>query len=94
MRHSRQIRFAGLETPALLLLRARRPDAREAIGLQFGPDAERVRSRIAAALALRIHFRENAQQILHVVADFVRDHIGVRELAGCAQTPRHHIKES
>ena len=35
-------------------------------------------------LLLLLHPRQDAEQVLHVMADLVGDHIGLRELAGLA----------
>ena len=59
------------------------PDAGEAVGLQLDPHLDAVRLRLAAGRALRLlRLRQDAEQVLHVMADLVRDHIGLRELAG------------
>lgn len=64
------------------------PDASEAIGLQL--NAHR---RLVLALALNLNLRR-ADQILHVVTNFVRDDIGLREIARRAQTITHQIIEA
>ena len=62
-----------------------RPHAGEAIGLQLDPHLQAVGGRLAAGGALRRrHLRQHAEQVLHVMADLMRDHIGFRELAGLA----------
>ena len=59
-----------------------RPDAGEAIGLQLDPHLNAVGLGLAARrLLLLLHLRQDAEQVLHVMADLVRDHIGLRELA-------------
>src|SRR5262249_25443728 len=62
-----------------------RPYAGEAVGLQLDLALDVVRRRLAVGRALRLlRLRQNAQQILHVVPDLVRDHIGLRKLARSA----------
>ena len=62
-----------------------RPNASQAIGLQFDSDANSVGVSFAARRVLRLlRTRQNPQQILHVMADQTRYHIGFRKLAGPA----------
>src|SRR5262249_4172993 len=69
----------------VLSLRAVRPDAGEAIGLQFDAHLQRVAVRLAGRrLLLLAHPRQNAELVLHVVADLMRDHISLGEFAGVA----------
>src|SRR5262249_33249053 len=77
-----------------------RPHAGEAIGLQLHLHLDVVRRRLAVGRTLRLLcLRQNAQQILHVMADLVRDHVGLRKLArpaadvAAANTRRDLIKE-
>ena len=53
-------------------------------------------SRLAPAALLRLlHLGQDAEQVLHVMADLVRDHIGLRELAGLAASqPRKRLSRS
>ena len=61
------------------------PDAGETIGLQLDAHLDAVGRRLAAGRLLRaLRLGQNAEQILHVMADFVRDHVGFGELAGLA----------
>ena len=57
-----------------------------AVGLQLDPaPADRVGLCLAAGRLLRrLRLRQDAEQVLHVMADLVRDHIGLREFAGIA----------
>src|SRR5215471_8225122 len=73
---------AGLED-LLAHVRVMGPDPREAIGLQLERDLEAVRS-LATRLRLAYGIRR-AEQVLHVVPDFVPDHVGLRELARPAE---------
>src|SRR3954469_11933158 len=56
------------------------PDAGDAVRLQFDPDRDRVRSPFVAALALGVRGLQNAKLVLHVVADFVSDHVGLGKI--------------
>src|SRR5688572_2969052 len=80
----RRLDVAGLhDLPALFGVVS--PHAREAVGLQLDSHLELVRFRPRArALLGLLHPRQNPEQVLHVMADLVRDHIGLRELAGLA----------
>ncbi len=84
----------GLEAPAVFLLRARRPDAGEAVGLQLDAHAERVRLRLAAAPAQRVDLVHDAELVLHVVADLVGDDVGLGELARRAEALLEHLVEA
>ena len=67
------LEVAGLEQ---LPLRGRvSPDAGEAVRLQLEPD------RVLAVLDLVV----DPERVLHVVPDLVRDHVGLREVAGSAE---------
>src|SRR4051794_21883206 len=71
-------RLDGL--PSLVGLRG--PDAGEAVGLQLDFHLEMIGVRLAHALLLLLHLGKDAELVLHVMADLVRHHIGLRELAG------------
>ena len=58
-----------------------RPDAGEAIGHQFDADGELVALDLADLLLALLHLRQDAEQVLDVVPDLVRDHIGIGEVA-------------
>ena len=57
------------------------PDAGEAIGLQLQADGRRVGPGLGTA-PRRVHLVHDAQQVLHVMPDLVRDHIGAGESPG------------
>src|SRR5262245_1274827 len=81
----RGLDVAGLQQmPALVGLV--RPHACEAIGLQLDPDLDAVCFRRAPTRCLLsvVRPRQDALEILHVMADLVRDHIGLREPARSA----------
>ena len=67
-----------------------RPDAGKAIGLQFDAHLQAVRPRalLPAACCALLHFRQDAEQVLHVMADLVRDHVGLGELAARCRCSR------
>ena len=61
------------------------PYAGVAIRLQFDSHLNAVGDGLVAGGALRgLRLGQSAEQVLHVVADLVRDHIGLREFAGVA----------
>src|SRR5262249_2175018 len=62
-----------------------RPHAGETIGLHLDPHLDGVRLGLAAGRLLQLLcLRQDAEQVLHVMADLVRDHVSLRELAGAA----------
>ena len=61
------------------------PYAGVAIRLQFDSHLDAVGGGLVAGGQLRgLRLGQGAEQVLHVVTDFVRDHIGLREFAGVA----------
>lgn len=57
------------------------PDAGQAIGLQFLTHQQAaIAFHLPALLARCLNFRGNAEQGLHVVSDFVSDHVGLGEV--------------
>ena len=62
-----------------------RPDSGEAVRLQFLTHGKRVRFRFARALARGHGALGNAEQRLHVMPDFMRDDVRLREVAGRAE---------
>src|SRR5581483_6832949 len=89
----RRLDVAGFEAPALLVLRAGRPDTREAVRLELEPYAQSVRLGLITAPTLLVDAAEYAEQVLDVMADLVSDHIGVRELPRRAELSGHHIEK-
>ena len=57
------------------------PDAGEAVGLQLHAHLERVGLRLAHALARGLDLIGDAEQLLHVMADLMRDDIGLGHVA-------------
>src|SRR5262245_45714111 len=89
---------AGLDHPPLFL-RVVRPDPGGAIGLQLDPYLQLVGVGLIHGALHRLHPRQNAEQVLHVMADLVRNHVGLRELTAlaadlaAAETPLEVLKE-
>ena len=75
------------------LFRRPAPDPREAIGLQLQPHRQRVRL-IRIGLLQLAHLVRDAEDLLHVVADLVGDHIGLREVAGSPEAPPQFLVEA
>ena len=57
------------------------PDAGKTVGLQLKPYRQRVCLGLAGALLCLMHLVRDAKQILHVMSDFVGDHVGLGKLA-------------
>src|ERR1043165_1809175 len=57
------------------------PDAGEAVGLQLDAHLQAVRFGLARGSLLLLHLRQDAELVLHVMPDLVRDHVSLRELA-------------
>ena len=76
------------------LRRRARPDAGEAVGLQFDADRHGVRLALAHALAHLVELRQNSGDVLHMVADLVRQHIGLRKVALGAELARQLVIEA
>ena len=70
-----------------------RPHAGEAVGLQFDPHRHLVGLGLAHALPHLIELRQDADQVLDMMADLVGDHIGLREVAGGAELPVELLEE-
>ena len=80
-RIERLLDVAGLDD-VLALLGMIGPDAGEAIGLQLHAHLERIGLALVHALPRRLDLIGDAEQLLHVVADLMRDDIGLGEIAG------------
>ena len=81
-----RVDIAGFEEARTLLLLAVDPDAGQAIRLQLDLDLQRVGFRLAAGLLLQpLHPRQDAEQVLDVMAGLMGDDIGRREFAGAAR---------
>ena len=80
------------DLPALLGMV--RPDAGEAIGHQLDAHGELVAPRASpTSLLALLHARQDAELVLHVVADLVRDHIGIGEVAAGPEAALHLLEE-
>src|SRR5450755_3985521 len=96
-RGQRRIDVAGFEEARTFLLFAVDPDTRQAIRLQLDPHLQRIGFRLAAGLLLQPrHARQDAKQILDVMAGFMGDDIGRGEFARIARAavkPRLDLAE-
>ena len=61
------------------------PDAGKEIGLELEPHREAVVFRFTDAATLRLHLVADTEEILHVMSDFVRDNVSLREVSGRAE---------
>ena len=57
------------------------------VRLEFEPDAEPIVLILAHPRASPIYLVHDPQKFLHVVADFVGDHVSLGEVAGSVETP-------
>src|SRR4051794_16018401 len=97
-RGERGVDIAGLQEVRPLLRLAIDPDTGQAVGLQFDLHLERIRLRLAAGLLLQPrHARNDAEQVLDVMAGLMRDDVGGGEvtggLAGAATKTRLDLAE-
>src|SRR5579871_966741 len=96
-RGQRRIDVPRLEEVRSFLLLAVDPDAGQTIRLQLDPHLERVRLGLARHLLLHLrHARDDAEQVLHVMASLMRDDVGRGEFAraaGAAVEPRFDLAE-
>ena len=67
------------------LLRLVGPDAGEAVGLQFDADLNGVSLPLAHPLPHRVDLIHDAEQVLHVMADLMRNHVGLGGVAWCVE---------
>ena len=73
--------IAGLQAVLHLIVEVR-PNARQAVGLQFRANLNLVGSGFVLGAVLQLlHLVENAELVLHVMADFVGDDVGLSEVA-------------
>ena len=75
------------------ILVIRGPDAGIAIGLQLHRDLQGVALDSAGALLGTVHLVGRAVEILDMVADFMRDDIADREIAGRVETAFHFLEK-
>src|SRR6185369_7332065 len=88
----RLVDVAGFDQPAFLI-GVVGPHAGEAVGLQFHPHGQGVGFALAHVGAGFADLSLDAQYVLHVMADLVGDHIGLREIAGRAEPARELVEE-
>src|SRR5581483_602988 len=80
--------------PMKLRLRAVAPDAGETVGLEFDAHRQTARPLHALAATFEILFlAHDADQVLHVMADFVRDHVRTCEVAAGMKARVHLVEE-
>src|SRR5436309_9578971 len=85
-RLQRRVDVAGFEEAWTFLFLTVDPDAGQTIRLQLDLDLQRIGFRLAAGLLLQpIHARQDAKQVLDVMARLMRDDVGRREFAGAAR---------
>lgn len=70
-----------------------RPDSGQAVGLQFDTHRNRVRIGLTGTLARRIRLPEDAQFVLNVMGDLVRDDIGRGKVAARTKLTRQRDEE-
>ena len=75
-------------------MRVGRPHAGIAIGLKFDLDLDRIAFGLARAGLQLVRLVERALQVLDVMADLVRDDIGLREVARRAEALRQLVEEA
>jgi hypothetical protein len=75
--------IAGLDKPPLVL-RVVCPHPGEAVGLQFDPHLQVIGLHLIHTALCRLYLGQDAKQVLHMMANFVGDHVGLRELAALA----------
>src|SRR5207237_4736030 len=85
------LEIAGLEQVALL--REESPYAGIAVRLQLEAHRHVVAASRVHPLRLRVELPHRAKQVLHVMADFVRDYIGLSEIAGAAERMVKSLKK-
>ncbi len=86
------LEIARFDQRRVVTLSARRPNACEAIRLQL--DAHRPHSPARArAASRRFHLVHDAEHVLHVMPDLVRDHIRLRKVAARAEAVAQRVIE-
>jgi hypothetical protein len=69
------------------------PDPGETIGLQLHAHGQDIPLSLRGLVSEARHLLCNAHVILHVMADLMSDHIGLRKVAGRAEPSRHGIEK-
>ncbi|KVK58262.1 hypothetical protein L906_08765 [Agrobacterium sp. TS45] len=88
----RFLEVAGFENT--LLLGELAPDAGITIRLKLDTHRHLVGIHLAHRLAAAVELRQNAGQVLDVVAHLMRNHISLREIAGRAETLVQFLEEA
>src|SRR6185437_8924718 len=78
---------------ALRVLGVRRPDAGVTVGLQFDLYLDRIALSLARAGLQLLGLPQRAGEILHMVANLVRNDIGLREVARRLEALRKLVEE-
>src|SRR5262249_33732282 len=78
-----RLHITGLDEPPLFLAVVS-PHPSEAVGLQLDANLEMLDLDLIHTALRLLHLRQDSKQVLHVVTDLVRDHIGLGELAALA----------
>ncbi len=69
------------------------PRCRKTVGLQLDPHGHGIRLRLAHAFACLIELRQDAKKVLHMVADLMRDHIGIAKSPPSRELGLHLVEE-
>src|SRR5258705_2806205 len=70
------------------------PDAGKTVCLQLKPHGKGIGFALGGAPLTGLDLVHDAEQVLHVMADFVRNHIGLGKIAGSFETVVEFTKES
>jgi len=70
------------------------PDAGKTVGLQFQAHRQGVGLLFGHGAARLVDFPGNAEEVLHVMADFMGDHVGLRKIAGDVEALLHQFVEA
>jgi hypothetical protein len=80
-------------TELVALLREISPHARVAICLQLESYRQRIGATLVRPLSRRVEPPHHAGQVLHVVANLVRDHVSLGEIAGGPEAARELVEK-
>jgi hypothetical protein len=69
------------------------PEAGEAVSLEFLANAQRIRVRFAGALVNDIVACADPEQGLHMMTDFISQHVGLGEIPGCVEAPMQFVEK-
>jgi hypothetical protein len=82
------VKLSGTTVPCDLRCKVSSP-----VGLQFNPHRQRIHLRFRDLAAHAVDLARDAEQVLHVVADLVREHVSLREVTGRAHAALQRIEE-